>query len=685
MGKEKPLRGLAGAKLRDEQILSVLAGGNAGSALIAARTGAPRRTVQYRLQQLRARGLVSDAPGAGFRLTGAGHAHVLESHLPKPTKSSDREVLSRLPAEHRAMVRLILDTVVARRSLAALHRTNWPGFVILGPSKTGKTLVAQIVCGILGIDPTVHIRLLPRETAKSIWGRRVPQPGGWRFEPASLLAQPLVAFDELDKAPAEVQRAAHAYLQGDSAFVVEGDRAEVRATPLVLLNQESGVDLLPEAYLRRSVVLDTNRLLAATTDIDEVARALLSAALPTLLEDVSPPEPVLPESARKFLRKALQACLTDLGWRRVDVESLARIGLGRWAREPQAGAECAALDVAADYLLCTTTRPGEVEEAWPARLGELYGDETGQVEPIVAARERAAEERALREAERKRLDEEGAAIAGKRAQLRALIDHAVRSAPRGVNSDERRRIADARGRAGFRRGQIGDASGLEELSRLESIVQSEVLDPLAEIERTRAAAQEAERQAKGAAKERARAEREAKRRVDVYVAELQALYSRKETAPGEDVLRRLMELRVVDERRFETPEETTRSVVRRWVRRAGREMKRLVGPVQRTEAPNPLPGPYGTMLLPALYQSQPPGRAEDEREYKTKVWTGYVSYDGKRYAAVELREWGSPNVQAVLRAAAAALARRLREPRRRAVRHASTVAISRRRRTLRAP
>ncbi len=671
--KAAPLpRGRAAAKLRDAQVLDVLAGGPAGSELIAQRTQILRRTVQHRLLRLGEQGLVEESPRGTFRLSGAGQARVLAARQPALVTAPEPGALAWLPAQHQALIRLISDAIIARRALAAVHPSNWPGFVILGPSKTGKTLIAQLVCRRFALDPTFHIRVLPRETSGSIWGRRAAEPGGgWRFEAAPLLAASFAALDEFDKASPEVQRATHAYLQGDSEFAAEEGRAEVRATPLVLLNQDRGIELLPEPYLRRSVVLDTGQLLRATADIDEIARRVLGVRLPRVPEDLAPPEPTFPEAARQLLRTTLQGCLSERGWRRADIESLSRIALGRWATNSGAGAERAAFGVAADYLLCTATRAGEVVDDWATRLEAVAASAPGAgADQVVAtARQRSASERELREAERRREEEAEVALAGKREELLARIAHALKSVPRSLRDEEVTGVAGARGRAKYRREQIHDARALDELVRLEEIIEREVLTPLAEIVRARAIAADSAAAGRRTAAEHRKTERERKQQIDAYVAALQARYLRTEAAFDPNVLDELLELRCVEAQSYEYQEETVRSKVRHVVRRVGEEVSRLVGPAKPAPAaPDPLSQFFAEFALQQFPQLAPQAAVpSDDREYATKTWTWYVDREGKRYTAYELRSWDAPAVNAALRTAARAFGRTLSEPRRQVV------------------
>lgn len=367
---------------KESAILEVLSEGPLGSGPLAERTGEPRRTIQRRLGKLKRRGLVLEEPRGTFRLTATGQGRVLVAKLPKARAPvADPSVLELLPDAHRAFLRLLVDAIVARRALFSLCRSRWPGFVLLGPSKSGKTLLAELVCRRFGLEPTMHIRVLARETRGSIWGRRITEEGGaWRFERAVLLARPFATFDEYDKAPAEVQRAAQAYRQGDSQFVVEDERAWVHATPLVILNNDRGTDVLPDAYLRRSVVLDTTAPGDSTTDIDEVARTLGAATLPRVAETIAPPERALPEDSRRLLRDVLKRALTKRGWVRAAPRALA----------PDDAARVAACHGRADYWRAKIREAATAEEI--DRLETLVRQEVlDPVEALIRARAHAAE------------------------------------------------------------------------------------------------------------------------------------------------------------------------------------------------------------------------------------------------------------------------------------------------------
>jgi hypothetical protein len=671
--------------IHDASLLALLAAGETGSEGLAAGLGVPARTVQYRLARLRERGLVVSPTRGAWRLTGAGQRAALEATIAEPSPSLD--ALDALPAEHRALLRLIEDAVVARRALGAVYPTNWPGFVLLGPTKTGKTLLGTIAARRFGLDPADVIRLLMLETPGSLLGRRVQTSAGtWTSVPSALLSAPLVVLDEYDKAGPELRAAAFAYLAGASRYRVEGIAIDVTATAILTLNTERDpARLLPDAYVRRSVVLDTTPLRAVTADLDETARRLARAALPLVDPDLVPPAPELPELARRRLRDILRGCLTDRGWELVDVEAIARLALGRWAVAP-ADAEAAVLSVAADYLLVSATRPGLVEPDWPPRLEAIVGGAVGPIATTLASARarRAAGEQDRASAARTALDL-SLALAGERERLRDALDHAVRSAPRGrdLALHERGTIATARGTARPFRDALAAARSLDALHELDERLGREVLAPLGAVseavEKRRDAAEEARARAvedRRDAADRKRTERAAaqtdRRAATARHAELEALYRRSVTRPGEDVVGALLEARCLVRQRDAYEVETLGS------RFAHSGLGRRLGSLGAADPPaRTMPPDSWAAWLPVAVGAPP---VEPARRYERRVRVWYVDGAGRRVDAADLLTWGSDAVRAVIAAAAdAAQLQRLTLPRRRAAVRNRTSPSSRRR------
>ncbi len=633
----------------DAAILHQLAAGERGSAPIADALGASRRTVQRHLAGLREAGLVESPSRDIWTLSGAGSRASLAATVPEPPASI--ATLDALPAEHRAMLRLIEAAVVARRALRDVYPDHWPAFGAAGPTGTGKTLLAALTARRFGLDPTTAVRLLTPglETPGSLLVRRVQTgPHTWTTIPSPLLALPLVGLDEFGRASPELRGAAFAYLAGVSRFVSEGIELDVHATPILTLNLEGDAErLLPDPILRRTVLLNTEPLREVTRDLDVVAARLARVALPVVRPDLAPPAPDLPSGARDALRRLLRYCLTDRGWELSDLEALSRLVLGRWASTP-ADPWGAMASVAADFLLVTDTRPLLVRPDWPARVRAVTGPDAAPLADIlaVAHTRQAAHEKRQAAATRADLDAT-VALAAEHAALVARIDHAVSTAPRGrdLTPAERDAIARALGAARPLRRKVSEARDRPALAELASLVEDTVLAPLRgavdavaarreAVVRTRAQQRQREADARRQAGEQATAARQAAR---TRHAELEALYRRTHAQPGESVVDALLAARCLSRESEQYEAETWGS--------QGRGMVHRVQGAVRTAAASLAPPGSGIV---AIVSPVPPP------VYTTKTRSWYEDRAGRPYQASELVAWGSPAVDAVLQAAAKA-------------------------------
>jgi DNA-binding transcriptional ArsR family regulator len=416
----------------DAAVLAAL--GEAGdrglsAAELAARTGIAARTVTRRLAELAGRGLVvRDGQRGPVRLTAAGHAESGASAAPQLAGGLDGPV-AMLPSEaHRAMLRLMLSAVVARRHLLSRYPTGWPGFIAIGDTKQGKTTLAVACCRVFGIPERKAIKLVQRESPGSLFARRRQVTGGsWTVNRAPLLDMPFACLDELDKADAPLMAAALALLQGDADADVEDTTVAVRPVTYVCLNAgPAGLRVLPAAYVRRSAVLDTTAVAPLLADMDEAAARLLAPGLlPRLdLEQLVPPAAELPPEVRDGLRQALRGRLTPEGWQLADVESVARLALGRAAFPGSGGLSAAAAATVADYLATAATL-GHTIDGWASGLREWLDQarEDGAVMVPDLGRHRA-EVRRLEAARQDRAADaqrESAGLAAGRAELAARL------------------------------------------------------------------------------------------------------------------------------------------------------------------------------------------------------------------------------------------------------------------------
>ena len=481
-----------------------------------------------------------------------------------------------------------------------------------------------------------------------------------------LLTSPLIGLDEYAKASSDVQQAVFAYIAGAS-YRVEGATLDVTATAIVTMNVEAdAARAFPEDYLRRSVALDTTRL--DTRNIDVVAAELAHATLPVVSPDLRPPAPAIPDNARAGLRHLLMDCLTEPGWRLVNVEAVTRLVLGRWATAPD-NLEAALVAVAADYLLVTGTRLDSstkqrlVRTAWPSLFKAIVGRAGGPVDPVLAAAlsQLAAQTEQKATAERSALSEE-VALAAEREALLARIDHARDTAPRGADltATDRDTKARAFGAARLLRRKVSEARDRPALAELAIPVEDTVLAPLraagAAVEARRQATVQARvqrrqrelerhRQAVAQAKAAGQAASVARAAAKKRDALVQKLRGRTSTRTGEGVLDSLVSAECL---RWQSEQYQAEPLGSRVARGVDRVRSALQGP---TAAPPVQPSSLPVWVAP---QAAAPVSSERAPVYETRTRWWCVDLAGRKWRPEDLVAWGTPAVNQVLDAAAAA-------------------------------
>jgi hypothetical protein len=375
----------------DRVLRAVAAAGAAGVSPgeLPGRSGLGDRQARRAVAKLTEHGLAErDAAHGRVRLTPAGReaAGVLASGEDEPASparpASERdngarladvgEAIASLPGAHQAMIRLLLAAACARHHLRGARPSGHLGGIAAGDkdTRTGKTLIAHIVCAALGLDPVACVREVAKETELSLWGRRVASDGGrYALVPADVLAFPFVALDELDKASGKLKTAALRLLQGDARIPAEGQIIDI--APVVYATSNAGLAVLPPSYRRRSVCLDTTGFPPVPY---QTAKEVLAAVPRLPLGRLAPPAAELPDATISGMDGALRACLTDAGWQLCDLRDLELAALGWAGLAGDHDLPGAAFGTVLAYLECTATT-GEAHPDWRARLDRWLAGE----------------------------------------------------------------------------------------------------------------------------------------------------------------------------------------------------------------------------------------------------------------------------------------------------------------------
>ena len=537
------------------------------------------------LRGLEDAGLIERA-GRIVRLTADGWARFTGVGPGDAGAVLDRVLGDSWPGPHRALLELMVSAVPARHHLGASRPEPHLGFFGVGETATGKGAMGGLVCHLYGFDPvaaTVHV---PAETAGSLLGRREAVEGAdesdrWRFVPGPATRLPFVLLDEFDKADAATRRAVWPYLDGRLRVQAEGRVHELLPTPLLTANPPKGDRYgdVPQEYRRRCVVLDTGFMRGRGRELERMLTAFYNGPVSgerLALESLVPPS-VLHPDAIAWLDTVADA-LTDAGREEFPgVRALELATLGRCALlGPDADHVGAAIQTGIAYLTATATVEGQVEPGWEldVRAAREYLGDGGQFDQIEAAMRRArqatAAQHAVVEQSRHRKAKADLEIEAAGAQLQEKLRLLYEALDGRKMPDEHKPEA-----AGLRRnlkkigaqaGQVSTERGLADLTAQAAEPAAKarrLIDEAArarELEaRRRNEAREAERlsvrQVKADAEGLAQWQRaqqrasvtDAQRRLRLVTAaakQLEPLYRRRATRPGENPLRVLAELRV---------------------------------------------------------------------------------------------------------------------------------------------
>ena len=138
------------------------------AAALAGRAGISPRALSRHVDALAAAGLVTRTGARGpVRITAAGRSEVAPQDA--EVMPALAGVVADLPCEaYRAMLRLQLSAVIARRHLLDAHPSGWPSFLAAGDTGDGKTLLARLMCRLLGLVEPSHVRFVQNETPGSL-------------------------------------------------------------------------------------------------------------------------------------------------------------------------------------------------------------------------------------------------------------------------------------------------------------------------------------------------------------------------------------------------------------------------------------------------------------------------------------------------------------------------------------
>jgi len=270
----------------DEKILLTLREGPQSLKSLSDLADINYNTLRQRIGKLSRYGYISK-PGYGeYARTGKGRQFVEELTLPVAPNLKDpklKKLIDIQPTElHRAFFCLLLSGIIAKHHLADVYDDGYPAFILGGETKSFKTAVAKEVCRLLGLKPEENIYPLFSAIPGEFGIRRFRAKGNdhYSITASPLFKQPFICLDEFDKVTdRDTRRNILFYLDGRNNFTVEGKSVENCVCTMITLNTKIGKEGIkrfgiPEPYIRRSIVADTEHVRMELRDVDLVAKKI---------------------------------------------------------------------------------------------------------------------------------------------------------------------------------------------------------------------------------------------------------------------------------------------------------------------------------------------------------------------------------------------------------------------------
>lgn len=388
----------------DETILLALKEGARSLKNLYGLSGINYNTFRQRLGKLIRYGYIVKPSYGKYALSERGKYFVEELTVVIKTDLKDsklKKLIDMLPTElHRAFLRLLLSGIIAKRHLYIVYDDGYPAFILGGETKGFKTALATVVCRLFGLKLEESVYPLFSAIAGEFGVRRFRAKGdNFRIAASPLFKQPFVCLDEFDKVSnKDTRRNVLFFLDGRRKFSAEGETVENRVCAMVTLNTKIGKEGIakfgiPEPYIRRSIVADTEHVRVELKDVDLIAKKIFEMEdFPRInLEKLHITSTELADDVFSCLRNLLLSCTDESFHGLIDTRPLVILTLGR---STLLGGDIreAAYQTLWDRLVCLESLGGTVS-GWQETVAREWARYKREEQPEI--------ERQLKEAERK--------------------------------------------------------------------------------------------------------------------------------------------------------------------------------------------------------------------------------------------------------------------------------------------
>ena len=402
----------------DETILMALRDGRQSLGNVSTLAGLNYHTCRQRLNKLLRYNYIARPRYGEYALTGKGRQFVDDLSTPVAPDLKDpklKKLIDMLPTElHRVFFRLLVSGIIAKYHLNDTYDDGFPAFIMGGQTKSFKTALATVVCRVIGLKPAENICPLFSAIPAEFGIRRFRAKGeGFHIAASPFFKQPFVCLDEYDKVTdRDTRRNVLFFLDGRKQFPVEGELVENRTCTMLTLNTRIGTQGItrfgiPEPYIRRSIVADTEHVRMELRDVDLIAKKIFEMKdFPRIyLDKLRIACTELPNDVFNCLRTLLLDCTDEAFQGLVDTRPLVILTLGRSALLDGDVREAMYQSIW-DRLVCLESLDGTVA-GWREKVAKEWAKYKLEEQPEIT---KQLEEAKQREKERARALTERAAV-----------------------------------------------------------------------------------------------------------------------------------------------------------------------------------------------------------------------------------------------------------------------------------
>lgn len=224
------------------------------------------RRIFERLKKL---GYVERLERGIYALTTEGKSYITTELEPNPDVafgSQDfQDYIEVFPEVYQAVLRLTLCSIVSKRTrIFDKFKSGYPGIILAGDPKLGKTVLGEIVCELLRLDPVAHKLDTQLVTAGEIKGRSRGRAG---FDPSPWFVKVISILDEIDKILNASTSGVAKFLAHSDKFYIREEKTYIhQAVPFLTLNVNADTQgvigeirkILGVEYIKRNVVVNVN-------------------------------------------------------------------------------------------------------------------------------------------------------------------------------------------------------------------------------------------------------------------------------------------------------------------------------------------------------------------------------------------------------------------------------------------